>query len=307
MQLTSRDFCSLLGIASGSLPDACQTIVNGSDFEYDIPDARIRDGIILSVLKHLESDKPTRVGQQRADIWESCWAENLRRFVGAAHNPDKLLPDFIRAGQPVRLKQEYVVPRTPRFEANFLQVCRAFLFDRFFRGVTSVYEFGCGSGFNLVALANQLPGKRLFGLDWSKSSNETVNLLKNDLGINITGRHFDFFAPDPSLKLESNSGILTMCALEQVGTRHEAFINFILHERPSICVHMEPLLDLYDEDNLIDYLAIRYHRKREYLTGFLSHLQNFANAGKIEIIDTRRMYFGSLYHEGYSFVAWRPH
>lgn len=306
MRLTSRDFRELLGIGDGHWPETCEAFVNSGDFDYDMPDANTRDSIILSILKHLDSDRPTRVGEQRADIWESCWAENLRRFVGANHDPDKLLPDFIRAGQPVRLRQQYVIPRTPGFEAAFLKVCRAYLFDRFFQETSSVYEFGCGSGFNLVALAKQFPGKQLFGLDWSKSSNETVNLLRSNLGIDITGRSFDFFSPDPSLKLNQGSGVLTMCALEQVGPRHETFINFVLQRKPQICVHMEPLLDLYDEDNLVDYLAIRYHKKREYLSGLLPYLKNLALSGKIEILETRRMLFGSLYHEGYSFVAWRP-
>lgn len=306
MQLTSRDFCDLLGVAGDKLPDACEAFVNSGDFNYDVPDANTRDGIILSILNHLESDRPTRVGEQRAEIWESCWADNLRRFVGANHDPDKLLPDFIRTGQPVRLRQQYVIPRTSGFEAAFLQVCRAYLFDRFFRETGTIYEFGCGSGFNLVALAKQLSGKRLFGLDWSKSSNETVNLLRSNLNIDITGRDFDFFNPDPSLRLDQGSAVLTMCALEQVGPRHETFINYILQQRPSICLHMEPLLDLYDENNLVDYLALRYHRKREYLFGLLPYLNNLAAAGKIEIVETRRMFFGSLYHEGYSFVAWRP-
>jgi SAM-dependent methyltransferase len=306
MQLTSHDFCDLLGIAGESLPDVCQAFIRKTSFEYEIPDTDSRDRIILSVLKHLASEKPTKVGAQRAEIWESCWAENLNRYISADHNPDKLLPDFIRTGQPVRLRQQYVIPKAAGFEANFLQVCRAYLFDRFFKDVASVYEFGCGSGFNLVALADQFPGKRMFGLDWSKSANETVNLLRSNLGIDITGRNFDFFAPDSSLKLDNKCGVLTMCALEQVGIRHETFINFVLAQRPGICLHMEPLVDLYDENNLIDHLAIIYHKKREYLSGFLPYLKHLAASGKIEIIDTRRMFFGSLYHEGYSFVAWRP-
>lgn len=306
MRLTSRDFCELLGVADKMLPDTCESFVNSGNFDYDIPDAKTRDGIILGVLNHIESDRPTRVGEQRAEIWESCWAENLQRFVGADHDPDKLLPDFIRTGQPVRLRQQYVIPSGGGFEAAFLQVCRAFLFDRFFRHINSLYEFGCGSGFNLVAFSKQFPGKRLFGLDWSKSSNETVNLLRSNLGIDITGRNFDFFNPDQSLRLDQGSGVLTMCALEQVGPRHETFIDFVLKQRPQICVHMEPMLDLYDETNLVDALAIRYHRKREYLYGFLPRLKNLAALGKIEIMEIRRLYFGSLYHEGYSYVAWRP-
>jgi hypothetical protein len=69
---------------------------------------------------------------------------------------------------------------------------------------------------------------------------------------------------------------------------------------------MEPLLDLYDEANLVDYLAIRYHKKRGYLNGFLPALRDLAAKGRVEILDMRRFYFGSFYHEGYSYVAWRP-
>ena len=44
----------------------------------------------------------------------------------------------------------------------------------------------------------------------------------------------------------------------------------------------------------------------EYLFGFLPRLKNLAALRKIEIMEIRRLYFGSLYHEGYSYVAWRP-
>ena len=33
----------------------------------------------------------------------------------------------------------------------------------------------------------------------------------------MTGRKFDFFAPDRDLVLGPQSGVLTMCALEQIG------------------------------------------------------------------------------------------
>ena len=69
---------------------------------------------------------------------------------------------------------------------------------------------------------------------------------------------------------------------------------------------MEPIEDLYDEDNLADYLALRYHRKRGYLSGFLPRLRTLETEGKIRILEIRRMFFGSLYHEGYSFVVWKP-
>ena len=69
---------------------------------------------------------------------------------------------------------------------------------------------------------------------------------------------------------------------------------------------MEPLCELYDPDNLVDYVAYRYHKQRGYLDGYLTRLRQLEAEGRIEILKTQRVYFGNLYHEGYSFIAWRP-
>jgi len=302
-QVTASDFAALFGVPA--LPPPCAELAAQPDFRYEIPAGAAREKILAQVAAHVDSDKPTRVGEHRAEIWESCWSDNLQKFVDAGYDAEKLVPDFIKPGQPIRLNQQYVVPASARFELDFFAVCRAFLFERFFRDVQSVYEFGCGSGFNLLALARQQPGKRLCGLDWSRSSNETLNLVGKKLGVDITGRHFDFFNPDPGLELGPRAGVLTMCALEQVGPRHGPFLDFLLAKKPSICVNMEPMLELYDPANAVDALAIRFHRKRGYLEGFLPALHKLAAAGRIEVLEQKRFRFGSLYHECYSYVAWR--
>lgn len=306
MITTPGDFARLFGIAEAQLPDICRRFATTFDYECQVPPKEVRDDIILGVIKHIDSDQPTKVGAQRAGIWESCWSENLQSFVAGGHDLERLVPKFIKPGQPVRLNQDYVFPRNPSFELDFYQVCRAFLFDRFFARVKSVYEFGCGSGFNLVAFSQQFPHVNLYGLDWSKSSYEMVGMLAKSHGMKIRGLPFNFFEPDQRLDLDPDSGVLTMCALEQVGPRHAPFVDYVLAKKPQICVNMEPLVDLYDETNLPDYLAARYHRKRCYLDGFLPHLKDLASKGRIEILEIRRFYFGSLYHEGYSYVAWRP-
>ncbi len=71
-------------------------------------------------------------------------------------------------------------------------------------------------------------------------------------------------------------------------------------------MHAEPLAELYDENSLIDCLALKYHRARGYLNGFLTRLTELAEEGRIEIIVKKRVPFGSHFHEGYSIVVWRP-
>lgn len=304
MQFTAGDFAALFGLRE--LPKACAALAAGRDYAYEAPTGAARDRIIRRVLAEVDSDKATRVGEHRAAIWESCWHDNLDKFVQAGYDAGKLVPDFFKPDQPMRLKQDYIVPRNPRFELEFFEVCRAFLFERFFAEVDAVYEFGCGSGFNLLALARQMPGKKLVGLDWSRSSNEMLNVMGQKSGFAISGRHFDFFAPDAQVKLGPAAGVLTMAALEQVGPRHGAFLDYLLQGAPRVVVNMEPLAELYDDGQLVDHLALRYHRKRGYLEGFLTTLRDLEGKRRIEILDVRRFFFGSLYHEAYSYVAWRP-
>lgn len=306
MQYTVADFATLFGVRPDALPAACVSLIEQADFVYETPPPAQRDTIILGVLRHIESDRPTQVGPQRHDIWEKCWAENLQNFMASEFELEKLVPKFIKPGQPVRLNQQYVLPRNPAFELAFFQVCRAYFCVKYFTKARSLYEFGCGTGFNLVAAGTLLPHLKLYGLDWSPSACKMVNLIGKHHKLDITDRRFDFFQPDGSLALDPDGAVMTMCALEQVGPRHEAFVDFLLQRKPRVCLHMEPMLDLYDESNLVDYLAIRYHRKRGYLSNFLPRLRQLEVERRIEILETRRMFMGSLYHEAYSFIVWRP-
>ncbi|MDH3316266.1 MAG: hypothetical protein OER43_10955 [Gammaproteobacteria bacterium] len=306
MKYTAKDFAAAFGVTERELPPICRDFVAKRDFHYDLPDTRKRDEIILNVLRHIDSDAPTRVGFEREDLWERCWNENLEKFIGSEYELEALIPRFIKPDQPVRLNRSYVLPRDPAFELAYFQVCRAYYFQKYFAGMRSVYEFGCGNGFNLVALGRQMPAMKLFGLDWSPSACEMVNLIGKQHDLNMSGLRFDFFNPDQDMTLDSAGAVMTISALEQLGSRHGAFMEFLLEKRPALCLHMEPIEDLYDDSDLLDYLALQYHRKRSYLSGWLPRLKSLEEERKAKILEIRRLFFGSLYQEGYTFVVWRP-
>jgi hypothetical protein len=169
-----------------------------------------------------------------------------------------------------------------------------------------VSEFGCGTGHNLLALSRQHPNTVLVGFDWAESAVKAVNRLLADHDVNIIGKRFDFFSPGPALKFIRGSGVLTVGALEQVGSRFGAFLSFLLSCRPAVCVHMEPVVELYDEGESFDHLAACYHRMRGYLEGYLPALRRLEKARRAEILAVKRNFFGSLYHEAYTCIAWRP-
>ena len=69
---------------------------------------------------------------------------------------------------------------------------------------------------------------------------------------------------------------------------------------------MEPTVELYDETNLVDHLAAKFHKKRGYTQGYLPRLKALEAEKKVEILKVKRTYFGSLFMEGFSFIIWRP-
>lgn len=274
------------------------------DFRYRrLPQAE-RDAVILSVLRRL--DGFTQVGAHRHDIWQSAWADVARRYDESGSDLAALEPSFIGATPYIRLLGDYAQPLAAGFEFNFFRVLRHWLFAKYLAEPRHVYEFGCGSGFNLVALAQSAPDKRLVGLDWAAPAVDLIARVAADHKLPLEARRFDFFAPDPDMTLEPNTAVMTFCALEQTSERCTIFLDWLLERAPEIVVSMEPVLDFYDPDSLVDDLAIRYHTRRRYLTGYLPWLTAQAEAGRIELIKARRLRMGSLFHEGYSLLIWRP-
>lgn len=274
------------------------------DFRYRRLSQTERDEVILGILGRL--DGFTRVGEHRSDVWERCWSDAKQAFIDADGNLDALNPVFMGAHPVIRLEGDYARPDDPRFETAWFGVLRRWLLSRYLPSARHVMEFGCGSGFNLAAAGRLFPSLPLVGLDWSPSAVALVNGIGERHGLDLHGRHFDFFAPDPALDLPAGTVAMTFAALEQTGGRFDIFARWLLEKGPALVVSMEPIADFYDSGLLFDHLALRYHRHRGYLDGYLGWVREQAAAGKAELIDARRLGFGSLYHEAYSLVVWRP-
>jgi len=165
MKLTIHDFEELLG-AEGALPETCIRAIESHDFSYKILTSLERDKAIIRVLESLKSDLE-KTGAHRLNRWEDGWSENLNEFIASRYNPNALIPKFVRKNELIRLRGEFIQPTDPNFETNFVIVLRNHLFSKFFSQVAAVYEFGCGTGHNLLALADLFPNKRLYGFDWT--------------------------------------------------------------------------------------------------------------------------------------------
>lgn len=296
------ELASILGVAPNDLPPECRRRIAERNFSHRVLAGSERDAILLQAIAALDADLPVS-GPARIDAWERGWGDICARFEASGGDPEALWPHYFRPGV-MRLRGEYVRPTDPYFERHFVAVLLAWLAHTELRDVPTVYEFGCGPGHNLVDLARLLPAARFCGLDWATASQRVVGRLGQVLGRDITARRFDMFEPDPELRIEPGAAVLTVGSMEQLGTRFGAFLEFLHASDASVCVHVEPLHELYDSDHLLDALAARYAEKRGYLRGFLPRLRELEAAGEIEIRHLQR-HLGSQFHDGWGTVAWR--
>lgn len=304
--LTVKDLSKLLGINSSLIDPTTLHLFNKYNFNYFKSSTQEKESVFLNVIKKVYSNSLSKSGKYRKDEWEKGWQENLENFRKSNYDLNELVPKYIRPNQTLRLFYQYVQPEDPRFELHWYNVFRNWIFSAYLKDVKNIYEFGCGSGYNLSILANLFPRKKIVGLDWVESSKNIVNNMANSHNLNVKGYVFNMFEPDYKLKIEEDSAVITLGGLEQLGKNYKKFSQYILKNSPQICIHMEPFYEIYNSDILFDHLAIEYIKKRNYLYGYIDHLKKLESQQKIKIIKLQRVQLGSLFHEGYSYVIWTP-
>jgi len=251
-------------------------------------------------------DKPLRtVGDDDPVVWERGWAELADQLACQTITTHTLRPQYYHGEVPCRLFGGLVEQVTPDFE-YWVGLCVRFVtFAEFLRDQRDVVEFGCGTGINLLLLAQLIPGARLAGCDWATPSQRILAQIARETGEAIEGYRFNMLsATGESGPIGAETAVLTVHALEQVGASWQPFLDFVVARRPRLCVHLEPLVELYDAAPLDD-LARRYHRKRRYLDGFVPAIKALAARGQAEILTLRRTAFSGLYQEAYSVLVWR--
>lgn len=265
-----------------------------------------RDDAILAQLKRIQKDTQVIGTEQRTQVWQNGWNEILQNFIASGYDLESLRPQWIKENAPFRLHREFYVSDIPLFEYEFQHEIKKAVFQRYFADVSNIYEFGCGTGYNLVRLAQMFPEKRLYGLDFVPAVPELLQLIAEKHGFPIETRLFNVKQPDTEYTLQPDSGICTLGCLEQVSDEFELFLQYLITQKPKICVHLEPIVELYDDENLNDWMAKQFHCKRRYLFGFYPRLQELESEGRIELIQVKRLEFGSLNHDSYTLLVWRP-
>lgn len=303
-RLTVTRFADLLGTTSDQFSEDCRQKILAHDWSYSVLGGAERDAVVVDMLRRIDERRLTMVANDDKSRWIKGWGENLQAFREQKGDLDALVPKYIRPNQPVRLFQDFVLPTESNFERHWYEIFRQWFLETHLGGFDHIFEFGCGSGYNLVTLAQMFPQSTIHGLDWVEPPVHIANELRTVKGMNTRGHLFDFFNPDQSLDIPANSAILTIGAMEQTGTRWDRFLDFLIAKKPRRVFHIEPIYEWYDEDNLVDYTAAKAHLVRNFMRGYAPRLRELERQGTIKIHRAKRAFFGSIVLEGYSQLAW---
>jgi SAM-dependent methyltransferase len=263
--------------------------------------------VVIKVINKIIHDKQIIASKGRKQEWHDGWNEALRSY-SKTKNSKFLIPKFYtaRENKIFRLGGEFIKAKTPMFEVRMLNIFRNWYFKKYFSKVKNIYEFGAGTGHNLLELSKIFPDKNIYGSDFVKPAVDLLKLIAKKNKINLKVFQFDMSAPNKNIKILKKSGLFTAGALEQLSGNIYKFINYILSQKPEIVIHIEPVADFYSKRQLVDYLGHSFQAKRKYTNNLLSYLKELEENKKIKIIKSCKSPFGSLMMEGHNLIVWNP-
>lgn len=267
--------------------------------EYDVLTSSDFYKYILEFVQRLNDDLVV-AGEHRQEQWNAGWTENLREFQQSG-DIFALVPKYHQKSNIARLHRGIIKARTPWFDYKLHSYFVDGIIFRYLGDIKRVIEIGCGTGYHLYRFNQTFPKNQYLGTDWATSSQEIIAAVGLS---NVTGQRFDYFHPDGVNMY--NSLLLTIASLEQIQDQYAAFLDYVLDQRPALCVHFEPIAEVLDPNDLIDYLTIKYIQKRNYLKNYLTTLRKLEEQGKIHILATQRLNYGSKFIEGHTCIIWKP-
>ncbi|MFH0942907.1 MAG: class I SAM-dependent methyltransferase [Candidatus Beckwithbacteria bacterium] len=287
MQLKAKDFEAVI---KEKLSPRLREKIDSLKLNYQLMSKKEKQMWRKIIKKELEGEKIVPAGRTRLSDWEKGWQENL--------NEGSIIPHYFGKYPVIRFDQNLIKPLRKNFEYLSLAIITNWLFEKYFKKTETVYEFGCGTGHNLLRLREVNRQAELWGLDWAANSQKILKRM------GLKSINFDLFKPNKQFVLRKNAGVFTVAALEQLGRRFKPIVQYWLDNQIKLCMNIEPINELLDKSNFWDKLSIKYAKKRNYLDGYLTYLRQLEKQEKIVIHQAQRSYIGSLFLDGYSVIVW---
>jgi len=303
--LDEKQFAGLFGCRPSDLQPDVRSVLHDIDARYRTPDACEYLDYVGEYFGNLQRREIRRTARRNREIWLAGWRENLQIVERKGASLETCRPRYFRKSRFLRLRRGIVVSPNPMLEYDLFEAARRHIFHSWLEPFKHVHELGCGSGSNLFLLSEMFPEKEIAGYDWVVPPVEIAREIGRQKGRKVRGVMLNMLRPGNKLRLGRDSAVVTVHAMEQLGTSHEPIIHALIKARPGLVVNYEPIIELYDDRNVFDSMAIWYTRVRNYLAGYLTRLRELEKRKKIEIVECHRPGLGGVYHEA-SLVVWRP-
>ena len=280
----------------------------GKDFElleYEILHDEDRDNVIKSILEKINLKSLRVSGENNNEVWEKGWGEILEEISEKFH-PDKIMPQYFDHHNIMRFDGHYIKAISSNFVYKYDQIIRKIIIKKYIN-TKKLIEIGCGTGSGTLLAANLLSKDiELTASDWATKSQLIVDKISEYTKRPIKSVQFNMLDLKgwEELGVDKDSTIISFHALEQLGDNYKLLLNKLASQKIQ-CIHLEPIVELYNNENLYDELAIIYHNKRNYLGSYLSEIKRLEKHGKAKIIKEQRISFGDRYHEAYSLIIWK--
>ena len=306
LTIDEQKFANTIGVKVNSLTKECKLLLKQYNLKYRHLDKDEFEEALLCIFEGMRARLHLKSGRDRKVHWNAGWKDNLDSYK-STKILENLKPGYYRYEKYVRYDGTYVRSLSSEFVFKSLKILQAQFYIENLRNIDNIFELGCGSGYNIASLAEIYPDKNFTGLDWSEEAVNILSLLNENMKANISGKVFDFFAPNKDdFEVPSNSAFITAGAFEQLGKRHEQIIQFILDKKPDVVINLEPIHEFYDSNNLSDFVAFNYHDQRNYLNGYYTKLLSLEKEGVLEIKFAKKINLGGHHHDGWSTIIWRP-
>ena len=304
-RITPKDFERMFKYDRGTLPYLIRDGIEKMESSCDYADVDEQQEYVLDFLKLIDEKRIVRNKAENLMAFEKGWSENYKKLLDFGPTFESLKPGYFRGNKFLRYNGGLVVSVNEQIEFDLFKLARHCIFDKYLKGYKTVCELGCGSGQNLLMLAELYKDIDITGYDWTCASKKIADHLGESLGRNISGNIYDMLDSSSSFLVPKGSAIVTIHAFEQLGKEYAKVLDDIIDREPGIVVQYEPILDLYDEGDLLDFLSLKYCKKRGYLEGYYDALKKLELEKKIEILDCFRPFLGGVLHES-SVIVWRP-
>lgn len=174
LSLGIKDFATLFNVSQERFSSSIKEEIETTNFKYYRLNRNERDSLLLKILKEINEHDLQKVGSQRKNIWESCWNTHKDNLKASGFNFDQCVPLFVKNYRFIRLNQDYIETEDTNFLYNATKLLLKYIFEEYLVDISCLYEFGCGSGHNLVPFAKLYPQKNV--ADWT-GQNHQLRLL----------------------------------------------------------------------------------------------------------------------------------